>query len=379
MASKRDYYEVLGLSKGASEQEIKQAHRKLAKKYHPDINKEPGAEEKFKEIQEAYEVLSDPQKKQAYDQFGHAAFDQNGGAGAGGFGGFSQGFQDVDLGDIFSSFFGGGSRRRTNTGPQRGNDRFMTVRINFMDAIKGKKIELNISLDETCSSCSGTGARTPNDVVNCSSCNGRGYISRRVQNIFGMVQETQSTCPSCNGEGKTIKEKCYACNGKGFNKIKKKIDVNIPAGINNGQQIRVSGKGERGTRGGPNGDLYIEIVVDSDKFFKREGNDIHVELEMSMVDAALGCQIEIPTVYGNVDLKIPEGTQNGQILKLKSKGMKDLRSPIYGDQYVHIKVETPKNLNAEQKELLKKFQEIEQSKKNKGDSFFDKIKKSFKK
>lgn len=377
MASKRDYYEVLGLSKGASEQEIKQAHRKLAKKYHPDINKEPGAEEKFKEIQEAYEVLSDPQKKQAYDQFGHAAFDQNGG-GQGGFGGFSQGFQDVDLGDIFGSFFGGGSRRRTNTGPQRGNDRFMTVRINFMDAIKGKKIELNITLDETCSSCNGSGARTPNDIVNCSVCGGRGYTTKRVQTIFGMIQETQSTCPSCNGEGKTIKDRCLNCNGKGYNRVKKKIDVNIPAGINNGQQIRVSGKGERGSRGGPNGDLYIEIVVDTDKFFKREGNDIHVELEMNMVDAALGCQIEIPTVYGPVDLKIPEGTQNGNVLKLREKGVKDIRSDNFGDQFVHIKVKTPTKLSSEQKELLRQFQDLEE-KTSKNESFFDKIKKKMKK
>lgn len=379
MASKRDYYEVLGLSKGASEQEIKQAHRKLAKQYHPDINKEPGAEEKFKEIQEAYEVLSDPQKKQAYDQFGHAAFEQGAGAGQGGFGGFGGGFQDVDLGDIFSSFFGGGSsRRRTNTGPQRGNDRFMTVRISFMDAIKGKKIDLTIPFEETCSSCSGTGARTPNDVVNCSSCQGRGYISRRVQNIFGMIQETQSTCPNCNGEGKTIKDRCIACNGKGFNKVKKKIDVNIPAGINNGQQIRVSGKGERGTKGGPNGDLYIEIIVDTDKFFKREGNDIHVELEMSMVDAALGCQIEVPTVYGNVDLKIPEGTQNGNILKLREKGVKDVRNGNFGDQFVHIKVKTPTKMSNDQKELLRKFQELEE-KSPKPESFFDKLKKKMKK
>ena len=377
MASKRDYYEVLGLSKGASEQEIKQAHRKLAKQYHPDINKEPGAEEKFKEIQEAYEVLSDPQKKQAYDQFGHAAFEQGAGAGQGGFGGFG-GFQDVDLSDIFGSFFGGGSRRRTNAGPQRGNDRFMTVRINFMDAIKGKKIELNITLDETCTSCNGSGARTPNDVINCSSCQGRGYITKRVQNIFGMIQETQSTCPTCNGEGKTIRERCINCNGKGYNKVKRKIDVNIPAGINNGQQIRVSGKGERGLRGGPNGDLYIEIVVDTDKLFKREGNDIHLELEMNMVDAALGCQIEIPTVYGIVDLKIPEGTQNGHVLKLKEKGVKDIRSSNFGDQYVHIKVKTPTKMTKEQIELLRKFQEFEE-KQHKPETFFDKIKKKIKK
>lgn len=376
MASKRDYYEVLGLSKGATEDEIKKAHRKLAKQYHPDINKEPGAEEKFKEIQEAYEVLSDPQKKQTYDQFGHAAFDQNG---QGGFRDGFGGFQDVDLNDIFGSFFGGGSaRRRQNTGPQRGNDRFMNVRIDFMDAIKGKKIELNISLDESCIHCNGTGARTPNDLINCATCSGKGYVSRRVQNIFGMIQETQSTCPACEGEGKQIRDRCPHCNGKGYNRNKKKIDVNIPAGINNGQQIRVSGKGERGTRGGPHGDLYIEITVDTNKFFTREGNDIHVELEMNMVDAALGCTIDIPTVYGNVDLKIPEGTQNGNVLKLREKGVKDIRSGNFGDQFVHIKVKTPTKLSNEQKELLRKFQELDE-KSSKNESFFDKLKKKMKK
>lgn len=365
MASKRDYYEVLGLSKGATDDEIKSSYRKLAKKYHPDLNKEPGAEEKFKEVQEAYDVLSDSQKRAAYDQYGHAAFDQNGNQqGAGGFGGFG-GFQDVDLSDIFGSFFGGGTTRsrRGSTGPQRGNDSFMKVSISFMDAIKGKKIELSLALDETCSSCNGTGAASPSDISTCSTCGGTGYITKRMQTIFGMMTETQTTCSTCGGKGKTIRNRCNACNGKGFNRVKTKINVNIPAGINNGQQIRVANKGERGINGGPNGDLYIEVVVDRDKIFNRDGNDIHIELELSMVDAALGCTLEIPTVYGNVDLKIPEGSQNGTTLKLKDKGVKDVRSSsTFGDQYVHLKVVTPTKLTKEQKDLLNKFNDLEENK-----------------
>lgn len=385
MATKRDYYEVLELQKGASQDQIKSQYRKLAKKYHPDLNKEPGAEEKFKEVQEAYEVLSDEQKRAAYDQYGHAAFDQNGnqaGAGGfGGFGGFGGGFQDVDLGDIFSSFFGGGasSSRRQRTGPQRGNDRMLTVKINFMDAIKGKKIELNITVDEPCSTCNGTGAASPSDVVTCPTCGGSGYQTRRMQSIFG-IQETRTQCSTCGGSGKSIKRACPNCGGQGYNRVKKKVEVNIPAGINNGQQIRVAGKGERGSNGGPNGDLYIEVVVENDNFFTREGNDIHVDLEMGLVDAALGCVIDVPTVYGTVEMRIPEGSQNGQILKLRGKGVKDIRnSNIFGDQYVHLKVTTPTKLSSEQKELLKQFQSIEESKKGHSESFFDKLKKKMKK
>ena len=380
--AKRDYYEVLGISKNASEDEIKSSYRKLAKKYHPDLNKEVGAEEKFKEVQEAYDVLSDSKKRSTYDQFGHAAFDQNGGASGfnGGFSGFNN-FQDmdIDLGDIFGSFFGGGRRHSARSnGPMKGNDSFLSIKISFMDSVNGKKIELPISFDEICNSCNGTGAETANDVVKCSQCNGTGHVRQRTQTLFGAM-ETQTVCPTCGGKGKIIRNKCSSCGGKGFKRTKIKIDVNIPAGINNGQQIRVSGKGERGLNGGPNGDLYIEVNVAKDNLFERKGNDIHVELTMNMVDASLGCVVEIPTVYGKVDLTIPEGSQNGQILKMKGKGIKDLRSAIYGDQYVHLKVETPKNLNAEQKELLNRFQEIESKKKGKQETFFDKIKKTFKK
>ena len=379
MATKRDYYEVLGVSKSASDDEIKSAYRKLAKKYHPDLNKEPGAEEKFKEVQEAYDVLGDKDKRAKYDRFGHAAFDQNGGASGfnGDFSGFS-GFQDVDLGDIFGSFFGGGARRssRAASGPIKGNDSFMSIRINFMDAIKGKKITLPISYDEPCPNCKGTGAQNPNDVVTCSRCNGTGTVRQRTQTIFGTMEQ-QATCPDCSGTGKTVKNKCTTCKGAGYRKTKINIDVNIPAGINDGQQIRVAGKGERGLNGGPNGDLYIEVRVapDTTNFFKRDGNDIHCELSMSIIDAALGAKVDIPTVNGNVEMEIPAGTQAGATLRLRGKGVKDLRSTNYGDQYVHIKIETPKNLTKEQIDLLTKFNEIELSKKGHKETFFDKIRK----
>ncbi len=372
MANKRDYYEVLGVSKTASQDEIKSNYRKLAKKYHPDLNHEPGAEEKFKEVQEAYDVLSDSNKRAQYDQFGHAAFDQSqGGFGGGGFGGF----QDVDLGDIFGSFFGGG-RSSQRRGPSRGRDTIMQIRISFMDSIMGKKIEIPVTYDEKCSYCSGTGAENPNDIETCSQCNGTGIVTAVQQSIFGQIQ-TQRTCPRCNGLGKTIKKPCSHCQGKGYNRVKKNIEVNIPAGINNGQQIRVSGKGERGSNGGENGDLFIEVTVTSSKEFIREGNDIHVNLELSMIDAALGCVVKCKTVYGDVDLTIPAGTQSGQILRIKGKGVKDVRRPSYqGDELVHVILKTPTNLTNEQKDLLKKFNEIE-STKTKKTGIFDKIKAKF--
>ena len=372
--AKRDFYEVLGVSKSASQDEIKSSYRKLAKKYHPDLNKEEGAEEKFKEVQEAYDVLSDENKRAQYDQFGHAAFDQNAGFGGGGF----SGFQDVDLGDIFGSFFGGGARRSSQRrGPTRGSDTLMQVRISFMDAINGKTIVVPVTYDETCSSCSGSGAENSSDIVTCSECRGSGTVNAVQQTIFGTVQ-TQRTCPKCQGTGKEIRNKCSKCQGKGYNRVKRDIEVTIPAGINNGQQIRVPGKGERGLNGGPNGDLFIEINVASSKEFKRDGNDIHINVELSMVQAALGTNIEVDTVYGKVEVTVPAGTQNNQTLKLRGKGVKDVRNPsIIGDQHIHIIVKTPTKLNEEQKKLLEKFLEIEESK-SKNKSFFDKLKDKFK-
>lgn len=379
MAEKRDYYEVLGVSKTASQDEIKSAWRKLAKTYHPD-NKETGDEAKFKEAQEAYDVLKDDQKRAAYDQFGHAAFDQGGAGGPGGFnggfnGGFAGGFEDVDLGDIFSSIFGGGGRRRqTRTGPQRGNDSVMRVKISFMDAINGKQIKLNVTYDQPCPTCNGTGAKSPNDVETCSRCHGTGTVRGRQQSLFGTV-ETQTVCPDCGGTGKKIKTPCPDCGGKGYKKVKTEIEVNIPAGINSGQQIRIPGKGERGQNGGQNGDLYLEVIVEPHQYFKRDGNDIHIDTSISMVDAALGVTLTVPTVYGDIEVKVPEGTQPGAILKVRGKGVKDLRSGIQGDQYIHLDVKTPTKLSKEQKELLQKFAGLQP----KEESFFDRFKSKFKK
>lgn len=375
MADKRDYYEVLGVNKSASKDEIKSAYRKLAKKYHPD-NKETGDEAKFKEIQEAYDILYDDQKRSAYDQFGHAAFDQAGGnPGAnpfqgGGFGGFG------DLGDIFSQFFGGGGRQRANpNAPRRGNDVVKRVKIDFMDAINGRDIEIPIEVDEPCPTCGGTGAKSPSDVQTCSQCQGRGYVSVKRQSLFGAIT-SQETCPTCGGTGKIIREKCKDCNGKGYIHKKKNIKVHIPAGIKEGQQIISRGNGERGYNGGQNGDLYIEILVKEHQFFKREGNDIELDIPLDFADACLGTKIDVPTVYGDMTLTIPAGSQPNQILRMKGCGVKDLRSGKPGDQYVRLNIKVPTSLSKKQKELLDQFKE-ETGKKN--ENLFDKFKKRFKK
>ena len=375
MADKRDYYEVLGVNKSASKDEIKSAYRKLAKKYHPD-NKETGDEAKFKEIQEAYDILYDDQKRSAYDQFGHAAFDQAGGnPGAnpfqgGGFGGFG------DLGDIFSQFFGGGGRQRANpNAPRRGNDVVKRVKIDFMDAINGRDIEIPIEVDEPCPTCGGTGAKSPSDVQTCSQCQGRGYVSIKRQSLFGAIT-SQETCPTCGGTGKIIREKCKDCNGKGYIHKKKNIKVHIPAGIKEGQQIISRGNGERGYNGGQNGDLYIEILVKEHQFFKREGNDIELDIPLDFADACLGTKIDVPTVYGDMTLIIPAGSQPNQILRMKGCGVKDLRSGKPGDQYVRLNIKVPMSLSKKQKELLEQFKE-ETGKKN--ENLFDKFKKMFKK
>ena len=375
MATKRDFYDVLGISKSASKDDIKAAYRKLAKQYHPDLNKAPDAEKKFKEVQEAYDILFDEQKRAAYDQFGHAAFDQQGGGGnpfqGGGFGGFS-GFQDVDLGDVFGSFFGGGQRRsRQPSGPQRGADTQMRLRIDFMDAINGKKLTIPIQYDESCLTCAGSGARSSSDLETCRQCNGSGRQRVRQRTILGMM-ETEAVCDNCQGRGKKIKATCATCQGKCYNRTKTDIEVNIPAGINTGQQIRISGKGERGDLGGPNGDLYLEISINKHPHFNREGNDIHLEIPISFVDATLGVTLDIPTVYGDVSLMIPAGTQPDKVLKVKGKGVKDLRGQAAGDQYIHLKIETPTNLSKKQKDLLESFRSDEQQ-----ETSFKKFKKFF--
>lgn len=378
MAEKRDYYEVLGIDRNATKDEIKRAYRKMAKKYHPDVNKSPGAEEKFKEINEAYEVLSDDNKKAAYDRYGHAAFEQGGAGaggfdGAGGFGGFG-GFEDMDFGDIFGSFFGGGggSSRRRETGPQQGEDRFVQLDIDFMDAIRGKKTEIKINYDEPCSRCGGTGAASKSDIETCSRCGGTGTIRTQQRSPFGTFVQ-QTTCPDCHGTGKKIKKICPECRGKGYINKNVTVELNIPAGINTHQQLRVAGKGGRGVNGGPNGDLYVEIYVRPHKHFVRQGNDISIEIPVSAIDATLGCEVDVPTVYGDVSMKIPEGTQPDTVMRLKGKGVKALRGNSYGDEYVKIKVQIPKKLTRSEKELYKKLQGSSGRK-----SIFDQFKNSFK-
>ena len=380
MASKRDYYDVLGVSKSATKDEIKSSYRKLAKKYHPDLNHEPDAAKKFEEVQEAYDVLYDDNKRAQYDQFGHAAFEQGASTGGAGnpFGsGFSsQGFADMDLGDIFSSFFGGGARRRGQqaTGPQKGEDKLTRVRISFMDSILGTKITIPVTYDEPCSHCHGSGAESPSAVQSCPYCGGRGYVTTQTRTIFG-VMEGQQPCPHCGGSGKQIKEKCHQCGGRGYNNVRKDLTVNIPSGISSGQQVRVSGKGGRGINGGPNGDLYVEILVEAHQDFRRDGNDIHIDVPLSFVDCALGTKIDVPTVYGEVSVTIPEGTQPDQILKLRDRGVKDLRTQKPGDQYIHIKVKTPTKLSRTQKDLLREFQ----NQSDKSDNVFVKWKSRFRK
>ena len=374
MAEKRDFYEVLGVSKSATKDEIKSAYRKLAKVYHPD-NKQTGDEAKFKEIQEAYDILYDDQKRQTYDQFGHAAFDQSAGGGAGGFNGFQGGFGDVDLGDLFGSFFGGGrARSRGNSnGPRRGNDTLQRIEISFMDSINGKKVKLTVNYDQTCSKCNGTGAKDSSSIKTCSKCNGRGSIVRQQQTIFGVMQ-SETTCPDCGGTGKVVAEKCSECLGKGYKRVKSELDVNIPAGITNGQQIRIAGKGERGYNGGPNGDLYLEVIIKQHEYFTRQGNDIHINVPIDLVTACLGAKITVPTVYGDIEVNVPEGTQPNAILKVKGKGVKELNSSNYGDQYIHLQVKTPTKLSSEQRKLLTKFSEVTP----KSESVFEKFINKFK-
>ncbi len=375
MAQQRDLYEVLGLSKSASDDEIKKAYRKLAKQYHPDMNKEKGAEDKFKEVQHAYDVLSDAEKRQLYDQYGHAGIDPQAQGGAGGFGGFGGfGADGVDLGDIFGSFFGGGRSRQQSRGPRKGDDVMQSFDVEFMDAVHGTKTEIKVSHDELCSHCKGSGAQNPSDVHTCSRCNGRGVVDAVQNTILGQIR-TQTTCPSCAGKGKTVTNRCATCNGEGYTHVTSRVELNIPAGINSGQQLRVPGKGERGANGGPNGDLYIEIRVRPHKEFKRQGNDIHLTIPISFIDATLGTTVDVPTVQGDISLTIPEGTQPQTVLRLREKGVKDVRSGVLGDQYVHVDVKTPSKLSKDERDLYNKLRDLE--KKN-SEGFFAKFKKAFK-
>ena len=358
--SKRDYYEVLGVPKDADEDALKKAYRKLAKKYHPDAN--PGdkaAEAKFKEASEAYSVLSDPQKRQQYDQFGHAAFEQ-GGAGAGGFGGGFGGFDfggdmgDV-FGDIFGDIFGGGRSGRARSGPSRGANIKTSVRITFEEAVFGCDKEIEINFKETCASCHGTGAKAGTSPQTCSKCNGKGKIMYTQQSFFGTVQNVQ-TCPDCNGTGQVIKEKCPDCYGTGYKTVRKKFKVSIPAGIDNGQCVRLAGGGEPGTGGGERGDLLVEAVVSQHPIFKRQDTSIYSTVPISFARAALGGPIRIKTVDGEVEYDVRPGTQTDTKVRLKGKGVPSLRSrSVRGDHYVTLVVQVPERMNQAQKEALRRF------------------------
>ncbi len=357
MASKKDYYEVLGVSKNATDEEIKRAFRVLAKKYHPDVNKEPGAAEKFKEIGEAYQVLSDKTKRSQYDQYGHAAFEGANGGGAG----FDMG--DIDLDDIISNIFGGGfhdfssfggfgrSSSRSQNRARRGEDLLMKMRLTFDEAVNGCKKDIRVTVTENCSKChgkGGTGERT------CPTCGGRGIIREEARSIFGIIQ-TQKTCPECEGAGKIYEEYCSECHGTGQIKENKTLTITVPAGIDTGNQLRLSGKGGAGVNGGPNGDIYLEFEVAEHKYFERQDDDIYLEVPITITDAILGCKKEIPTLTGNGYIEIKPGTQNYTKLKLKGKGIKGLNSKVPGDMYVVVNVIIPTKLSKTQRELLEEL------------------------
>ena len=357
MAEKRDYYEVLGVSKSASDSELKSAYRKLAKKYHPDMN--PGdkeAEAKFKEASEAYSVLSDPDKRRQYDQFGHAAFEGGAGGGAGGFDFNGMDMGDI-FGDIFGDFFGGGRSRAQNNGPMKGQNLHHTIRITFEEACFGTEKELDLPLQDECESCHGTGAKAGTTPETCSKCGGKGQVVYTQQSLFGMVRNVQ-TCPDCRGTGKIIRDKCPDCHGSGYITRKRKISVTVPAGIDNGQSIRIREKGDPGVNGGPRGDLLVEVAVSRHPIFQRQGIDIYSSAPITFAQAALGGDVRIKTVDGEVEYTVKPGTQTDTRIRLRGKGVPSLRNKsIRGDQYVTLVVQVPTKMNGEQKELLKKFDE----------------------
>lgn len=360
--NKKDYYEVLGVSKDASDEEIKRSFRRLAKKYHPDVNKEDGAEEKFKEIGEAYAILSDPNKRKQYDQFGHAAFE------GGGPSGFNS--QDIDLSDIlrsafggdFSDFFGGfgggfssSYSGYSDTRSRKGSDLLVRVKLSFDESIKGCKKDVKLRVSEECTNCHGEGGF---DSTTCKTCNGRGVVVSEQRSLFGMIQ-TQNVCPECHGKKKTYKTICTNCHGEGRVEENKTLVVNIPEGVYTGFRLRLSGKGEAGINGGPNGDVYLEMIVEEHEFYERHDNDIYLEVPLSITEATLGCKKEIPTIEGNVILDIKPGTQNYAKLKLKGKGVKSPNSLIKGNMYVVVNIITPTKLSREQKKLLEALNNTE--------------------
>ena len=377
MAEKRDYYEVLGVDKGADEKEIKKAYRKLAMKYHPDRSEDPNATEKFKEISEAYAVLSDDEKRQRYDQFGHAGMD-----------GFSQEdiFNNINFEDIFQGFgfggggssifdiFFGGGRNRNRNGPQRGSDIYYDLQISLEDAFNGISKDIKIARNRTCPECNGTKAAPGSKVETCKKCGGTGQVKRIQNTILGQMASIQP-CPECKGEGKIISNPCPKCHGRGYTRQTSTITVNIPAGVDNGSRIRVPGEGESGQKNGPAGDLYVVIHIKRHKLFERDGSNLYLEMPISFVQATLGGTVDVPTLTKDIELKIPAGTQTDTTFRLRGHGMPRLNSSNFGNLYVNVRVVTPRKLSSKQKKLLRQFEEIsgdELVKPNKG--FFDKIK-----
>lgn len=358
--AKRDYYEVLGVSKDASEAEIKSAFRKKAKEYHPDLNKSPDAPEKFKEAQEAYACLSDKDNRAKYDQYGHAAFENPyGNAGGGQYQGNP--FGNFDFGDIFEDLFGGGfggfsgfgGNTRSKSSARKGNDKLYGIKIDFIEAVYGCKKDIDLDYYEECEDCDGKGGHGERE---CDECGGRGYVIRQANTILGAIQ-TKTTCPECNGKGVTFRSKCDTCRGEGKVKVNKTLTIDIPAGIDNGEQLRLSGKGDAGINGGPNGDLYLEIRINPHELYKRDGNDIYIDLPVTITDLCLGCKKMIKTIDGEVELKIKDGSQPGEVLRIKGKGISNPDSWRKGDFYCTLKLVIPTSLNRKQKSLLQELDE----------------------
>ncbi len=378
--NKRDYYEVLGVSKGASDDEIKKAYRKLAKQYHPDMN--PGdkeAEQKFKEANEAFSVLSDADKRQKYDQFGHAAFDPAAGGGYGG--GYGGGFDMGDLGSIFENIFGGGfsSSSSKRNGPTRGDDLQARITIRFEEAAFGCKKEVTYNKIEKCGKCNGSGAAEGSSVETCSTCRGSGQVRTTQRTILGMMQST-GPCPTCNGAGRIVRKPCEACRGNGSLRIRKKLEVSIPAGIDDGQSVILRSQGNEGKMGGGAGDLYVTVSVQKHEIFTRDGINIYCDVPITFAEAALGADITVPTLRGNVQYRIPEGTQTGTRFTMRGKGIQSVNSRALGDLIFTVTVETPRNLSDAQKELLRCFSgDCDDSKYSKREKYFDKLKQIFKK
>ena len=358
--AKKDFYEILGVSKNATEAEIKSAFRKKAKEYHPD-NKETGNAEKFKEVSEAYGVLSDANKRRQYDQFGSAAFDNNAGGGFQGFGGFEGfgggfpgfDFEDINLGDIFETMMGGGRSRKSSKRATKGEDVLVRLNLSFEEAVFGCEKSFSIDINEICSECNGNGGKNPEK---CTTCNGRGSVVREQRSILGVIQ-TQTICPDCHGTGETFKESCSNCRGKGYTKKTKDLKLKVPSGVDNGDQMRMTGKANAGTNGGPNGDVYIEFTVKEHALFKRDGKDIYLVVPLTITEAVLGCKKEVPTIYGNEIVTFPAGTQNNESIKLKGKGVDDKKVGKLGDMFLITNVIIPTKLDRNQKSLFNSLNE----------------------